>query len=230
MRTDHLVGSRLEHLPAPTAAAVARVATRVKVPALTTIEEQAAFPVSGLISIRGAHRYGVEIASMARESGITSIIGPDFIAIAQTSATYISVPLPKFLRLAADHPALSDIKLQCDGFLHQQAMHLAVCNAVHRGNERVARLLLRAGNAVGANESRFLDLTQDSIGEALALRRTTVTIHAERLREIGAIQYRRGKIWILNRDLLRTHACGCAPALAGAHWPQTNCPHQREVA
>ncbi len=48
-----------------------------------------------------------------------------------------------------------------------------------------------------------------SIANPLAVQRTTVTAAASELQREGAITYRRGRITVLDRDLLLKRSCEC---------------------
>jgi hypothetical protein len=52
-------------------------------------------------------------------------------------------------------------------------------------------------------------MTQELIASMLGVRREGVTEAAGKLKELGAIDYRRGHITVLNRSLLNTHVCEC---------------------
>jgi hypothetical protein len=66
------------------------------------------------------------------------------------------------------------------------------------------------------------------------VRRTTVTLVANRLQQVGAFRWRRGYVYVLQRDLIADRACACyervrlcAERLApGA--PSVQAPSERE--
>ncbi|MFO1097633.1 MAG: helix-turn-helix domain-containing protein [Xanthobacteraceae bacterium] len=59
------------------------------------------------------------------------------------------------------------------------------------------------------SKASTIDLTQDFLSQMLGTRRTTVTLVARALQAAGLIQYRRGKIEILDRPGLEEAACEC---------------------
>jgi hypothetical protein len=61
--------------------------------------------------------------------------------------------------------------------------------------------------------------TQESIAEALGVRRTTATMIAQRLQQAQLIGYSRGKIVIRNRAGLEAAACDCHAILGRRNWP-----------
>ena len=68
----------------------------------------------------------------------------------------------------------------------------AACNALHPLEDRLARWLLQALDLIGEGELR---LTQEALAKMLGVRRTSVTIIANRLQADGLIRYRRGTLW-----------------------------------
>lgn len=90
--------------------------------------------------------------------------------------------------------------------LLNQVSQTAACNRQHRLEQRLARWFLSAQDNISGSELR---LTQEFLGNMLGTRRATVTVAVGKLQETGAIRSRRGKITILNRELLETIACEC---------------------
>lgn len=86
------------------------------------------------------------------------------------------------------------------------AYQLAACNRLHRAGPRFARWLLTASDRAKTTD---LPITQEFLGHMLGTRRTTVAEEAGALQRIGAIEYSRGHLRILNRSLLESHACEC---------------------
>ena len=80
------------------------------------------------------------------------------------------------------------------------------CNAVHTLEQRAARWLLMCQDRV---EKDTFPLTQEFFAAILGTGRPTINIVSRHLREIGAIQYSRGKIRVHDRDLLANVSCEC---------------------
>jgi Mn-dependent DtxR family transcriptional regulator len=76
--------------------------------------------------------------------------------------------------------------------------------------DRLARWLLQALDLI---DERELPLTQESLAKMLGVRRTSVTLIANRLQADGLIRYRRGHIVVLNRAGLEDVACECYRAI-----------------
>ena len=83
---------------------------------------------------------------------------------------------------------------------------LIVCNAHHTIEERLARWLLVTSDLV---QSDNLPLTQEFLGTMLGVRRSGVTLAAQIIQRAGIINYRRGRITILNREALEDTSCEC---------------------
>jgi CRP-like cAMP-binding protein len=83
---------------------------------------------------------------------------------------------------------------------------IAACNRLHESQERLARWLLMARDRT---QSNVLNITQEFLAEMLGARRTTVTVVAGALQRSGYIEYRRGKVTILDDKKLEEAACAC---------------------
>ena len=59
----------------------------------------------------------------------------------------------------------------------------------------------------------ILPLTHDLLADMLGTRRSSVTVAAGILQRAGIIDYRRGKVHILDRQHLEEAACECYPAV-----------------
>jgi CRP-like cAMP-binding protein len=103
-------------------------------------------------------------------------------------------------------PALLQQVLRFTQVLNVQIAHTAACNAHHNLPERLARWLLMAHDRA---ESNALPLTQEFLSMMLAVRRPGVTVAARTLQAIGAIDYQRGRIIVLDRARLKEASCEC---------------------
>ena len=83
---------------------------------------------------------------------------------------------------------------------------VAVCNGRHSVAQRLCRaLLIRLDRA----PSQTLYLTHDMLAQVLGVHRPAVSEAAVRLKQAGAIDYRRGRLVILDRRKLLDTACEC---------------------
>jgi DNA-binding MarR family transcriptional regulator len=105
---------------------------------------------------------------------------------------------------------IRDLILRFNEAVLGQVHQTAACNALHPVEARLARWLLQA---LDLTDERELPLTQDSLAKMLGVRRTSVTLAANRLLADGLIRYRRGKIIVVNRVGLEDVACECYRAI-----------------
>jgi len=87
-----------------------------------------------------------------------------------------------------------------------QMSQLAICIHLHSVEERLARWLATSSDY---SESNHFELTHEFLSQMLGARRSTVTLAAGVLHGAGLIDYRRGKINIVNRSGLEDAACEC---------------------
>ena len=90
--------------------------------------------------------------------------------------------------------------------LFTQISQIAACNRLHTVEERLARWLLTMRDRIESDE--FL-LTQEFIARLLGTRRAGVTVAAGILQQAGLINYRRGRIKIIDREKLEEVSCEC---------------------
>ena len=87
----------------------------------------------------------------------------------------------------------------------------AICNGRHSLAGRLCSWLLMIDDRM---ENGQLVLTHEEMARHLGTRRASVSVVATELRKRGAISYNRGKLCILDRQLLEAFACECYRALA----------------
>src|SRR6516225_8587437 len=181
--------------------------------------ERVYFPLCGIISmvLPVKDGSGIEVASVGREAvaGLGSGFGQAR-SVTQGSGTFSYISASQLAAAARQNEEISRVAAICSDWLLAQAQQLAACNAVHPADARFCRWLLQAAERV---EGEVIPSTQETIAQALGIRRTTVTLIAQGLQMEGMISYRRGKIRIRNREGLRTAACDCCAALGRANWP-----------
>jgi CRP-like cAMP-binding protein len=87
-----------------------------------------------------------------------------------------------------------------------QMAQTAVCNRHHSVDQQLCRWLLLSLDRLQTNE---LSMTQELIANMLGVRREGVTEAAGKLQGVGLIQYRRGKITVLDRPGVEARVCEC---------------------
>ena len=87
-----------------------------------------------------------------------------------------------------------------------QISQTAVCNRHHPLHQQLCRWLLLSLDRIEGDE---LVVTQEAIAQLLGVRRESVTEEAGKLRAERVIEYRRGRITVINRRRLETGSCEC---------------------
>jgi CRP-like cAMP-binding protein len=168
---------------------------------------------SGMASVVASTGAGgtVEVGVIGHEGivGAFHLLGPAPVSTAsfmQLAGSGIRIP---FAKLRAAFRSSEDIRDRILQFVQEQALtvsQLAGCNRLHEADERLARWLLMASDRT---QSDTLNFTQEFLGMMLGAQRTTVTSVAGGLQERGFIEYKRGRVKILNREALEAAACDC---------------------
>ena len=171
------------------------------------------FPVSGLISTDALTEKGesVEVGLIGREgfSGLPALLGQQ-----QMSHAVVIQGAGAALRIRASILRDEFVKGGVFGqlvheFTYMQMVQMTqsvLCNRMHQVEARLARWLLTSADRTEAEE---LMLTQEFLAQMLGARRSTVTVAAGELQRMGAIDYSRGRIRIINRETLEAKACEC---------------------
>jgi CRP-like cAMP-binding protein len=90
--------------------------------------------------------------------------------------------------------------------LAMQIAQTAACNRLHDTDRRLARWLLMAVDRVNSESIR---ITHDFLATMLGTDRSSVSLAAGDFQKRGIIEYSRGTVKILDRELLETSACEC---------------------
>jgi len=96
--------------------------------------------------------------------------------------------------------------LRCYRLLITQLTQRCVCNTRHTIMERLCCWLLMIHDRVGSNS---LNLTQEMIASRVGARRAGITVAAGMLQSMKAIEYRRGRLHITDREVLERTVCEC---------------------
>ena len=175
--------------------------------------EHVYFPTAGVISLLTAFGDGatVEAGVIGREG----MLGTAVVMGAKTTPHQALVQAEGHaLRMAArdlkteveKDGLLLDLLLRFTNALFTQVAQTAGCNRAHPLEQRLARWLLLTHDRVQQNE---FALTQDFLSRMLGVRRAGVSVAANTLREMRAIDYRRGKVIVLDRSGLENASCEC---------------------
>lgn len=193
--------------------------SRIALPLRTRLYEaketpkHAYFMTSGVASVVTTMPDGAtaEVNFTGREGvvGALHLMGPAEIltnCFVQMAGSAMRIPTSDLRRIFASSER---IRYRILEFLQQDAAvvgQIAGCNRLHDSQERLARWLLMASDRMQSDE---FDITQEFLAETLGSRRTTVTMVAASLQRGGLIEYRRGRMKILDRKGLEKTACAC---------------------
>ena len=171
------------------------------------------FPIGGLFSLLSTTETGstVEIAMVGNEG----MVGLPVILKTGTTPYEVTVQIAtEAFRIKAEAlqeefnkgGALQERVLRYLNVLIAQVSQITICNRFHTLELALSRWLLTAQDRVN---SESLNLTQETISQALGVPRTGVTMAAGTLQRAGLIRYSRGKIVILDRPKLEANSCEC---------------------
>ena len=187
----------------------------------------AVFPQSGIVSLIAADSDGqqVEKAAIGNEGfiGFELILG-GAAGLNAMSRSVVQVPgLTTWVSLRDIDEALQEFiclretMLRYARSLITQALESVACNSLHSADQRVARWLL---NADDSNVGASFTLTQQALADVLGLRRATVSTACAGLQALGAIEYSRGTIHVIDRRILEQHSCSCYSRIKQAALPE----------
>lgn len=144
--------------------------------------------------------------------GVTLALGVEsapMLARVQGAGTALRMTAEQILRVLSENDSLQQ---RLDHYLYvlmAQLVHTAACAHFHPIEPRLARWLLMAHDRAHVD---YFHCTQEFLASTLGVRRSGITVAAGALQERQLIQYRRGKISILDRSGLEVVACECYEA------------------
>ena len=171
------------------------------------------FMVSGVASliVNLADGSSVEVASLGSESlvgagGLVRLPREAHTTLVQAQGRAYKIRIEQLQRLFHLCPQLRESILR-NLYLQTSTMaQTAACNRVHEVEQRLARWLLILQDLIGGDH---LVLTHEFLAIMLGTRRTTVTLAAGILQSKRIIEYKRGKVHILDRKRLEKVCCEC---------------------
>jgi CRP-like cAMP-binding protein len=170
----------------------------------------AVFPVSGQISLMAVRDDGRVAEKMA--IGPEGMLGLRFFlgggiakshSVVRIPGEAVWLPMTAIQTMLERFPCLRTIMLHYGNAMIAQLLESAACNSLCLAPERVARWLLHAHDSVHGDS---IQITQESLAEALGLRRATVNSACLELGKAGIIDYSRGKLIICDREKLEDRA------------------------
>ncbi|MEO8524448.1 MAG: Crp/Fnr family transcriptional regulator [Caldimonas sp.] len=176
------------------------------------------FPATSIVSVTYVMESGssAEIALIGREGmlGVPLLLGvasSTVNASVQSAGLGFRLPGRCLIEEFKRGGTLMHVLLRYTGLLMGQMEQTAACNRHGTLEQRLCRWLLMTLDRLQSNE--FI-MTHEMISNALGVKRAGVTEAASRLRDLGAIHYRRGHVAVLDRTALERRACECYPMAA----------------
>ena len=171
------------------------------------------FPQNAMLSVLKVMADGseIEVASIGNEGCTASpLLTSDTVStlrcIVQVSGIVTRISLDAMRNAMADSPRFRDVIEAYTRALFAQITQCVACNGRHSVSLRCARWLLEAHDRAGADE---FDLPQGFLAVMLGVRRPSVTVAEQILRDAGLIQYKRARMRILDREGLERASCEC---------------------
>jgi CRP-like cAMP-binding protein len=171
------------------------------------------FPVDSIISLLYVLKSGAsaEIAIVGNDGaiGISLFMGGETTtnrAIVQSAGHVYRLPGARLKEEFDRHGEVLHVLLRYTQALITQMAQTAVCNRHHSVDQQLCRWLLLSLDRLGSNE---ITMTQELIANMLGVRREGVTDAAGKLQKLGVIEYKRGRITVLDRPRLEMLTCEC---------------------
>lgn len=153
----------------------------------------------------------VEVGTVGNEGlvGLPLLFGVDrepAKAIIQVADGGARITAAAFQNAFTESAALRGLLLRYAQSYLSQVSQSSACNRAHSIEERCARWLLMTHDRVGADE---FPLTHEFLSYMLGVRRAGVTVAAGMLQKAGLIEYKHGRIKVIDREGLEAASCAC---------------------
>ena len=178
------------------------------------------FPISclmcRLVSLPEGTSVKVSIVGREGMTGTSALIDTSvsaFRTVVQIPGRALFLPRTQAARLLA-LPGVAPLLVRYLLLMVREASLTAACNRAHSAKERLARWLLLIGDRADRNE---FPLTHESLSAMLGVRRESITLAANELRGVGAIEHRRATVAITDRAELQKQSCSCYPTVTDSY-------------
>lgn len=171
------------------------------------------FPTDCIVSLLYVMEDGdsAEISVVGNEGivGISVFMGGESTpsrAIVQSAGHAYRLPAGKLKEEFNRDPDMRLLMLRYTQALLTQMAQTAVCNRHHTIDQQLCRWILLSLDRLPSSE---LSMTQELIANMLGVRREGVTHAAGKLQDENVIEYKRGRIAVLDRPKLERLCCEC---------------------
>lgn len=171
------------------------------------------FPIDAIVAILAILENGdcTEVAMVGNEGvvGISSFMGGDAIprrAVVRSPGYAYRMQGKWLHREFSRHGEMLVLLLRYTQALITQTAQTAICNRHHSIDQQLCRVLLQSLDRLPGSE---LAVTHETIATMLGVRRESVTEAAGRMKHLGLIECRRGRLKVLDREGLEKLCCEC---------------------
>jgi len=171
------------------------------------------FPSTGMVSLLSVTEHGkaVEVGFTGFEGvvGLPVILGKNempYQALVQAQSDGFSIDSQAVLQLFQRPGVFHDAVLRYAFVVLRQVTQTAACNHFHTIHARLCRWLTVMCER---SENTHLSLTQEFLAHMLGVQRTSIGMIASSMQADGLINYRRGRVQVLDLDGIRDAACEC---------------------
>jgi len=175
--------------------------------------DHAYFPTTSIVSLLYVMQDGAsaEIAIVGNDGivGVSMLMGGESTpsrAVVQSAGDGYRLSSQVLMNEFSRYGPTTHLLLRYTQALITQMAQTAVCNRHHTVDQQLCRWLLLSLDRLPSAELR---MTQELISNMLGVRREGVTEAAGKLQAAGLIDYRRGRIKVLDRPGLEARACEC---------------------
>lgn len=171
------------------------------------------FPTDSIVAMLAILENGAcsEVCMVGNEGvvGIAAYLGGDAIprqAVVQNAGYAYRLPEKILHREFTRHDEMLHLLLRYTQALITQTAQTAMCNRHHSIDQQLCRLLLQSLDRLPGNE---LTITQETIANMLGVRRESITEAAGRMKALGLIECRRGRVKVIDRPGIEQRCCEC---------------------
>ena len=201
-------------------------------PAMTIVEYQLAeriyetgttpavlFPLDGIVSLvqELADGTAVEVSMVGAEgmagfNGLLGVAASPHTGVVQGRGLFAVCDVRTMRELVHSDAPARDVVLRWVHVALAQIAQTAVCNRIHEATMRLAHWLLLIHDRSATDE---ISVTHEFLAMMLGARRATISEAMNALSGSGSIVAARGRVRIVNRELLETQSCECYAAAVG---------------
>jgi len=188
------------------------------------------FPNSGMISLLAETHNGAAVE--VGFTGVEGMVGTPLLfgknampyqALVQSASEGYVCDIGRVRQLFSTCGVFHDAVLRYAYLIIRQITQSAVCNHFHTIEGRLCRWLTVMCERSGRTDLR---LTHEFLAHMLGVQRTSVSSIAATLQRSGIINYRRGRVEIVDFERLRASACECYRVMT-AEYAELHVPMQK---